>query len=311
MVKPEQPPTREPSPDRRRLLGWARRRGVAPYLFISPFYAIYAAFLLGPTLFAFWLSFHSWDGISEKEWVGAQNYTDLIDDAAFTAAAENTVIYVIASLFVLCPLALMLAVVLNSRIVRFRDVFRVVYFIPIVVSPIVISIMFTLVFDRNFGLLNAVWNGVFGFEPIPWLSSPTWAKVAIIIVLIWRYTGYIMIFFLAGLQGIPADLYEAARVAGANSWQEFRYVTLPLLKPVVAFMAIVILIGAAQIFEEPFILTGGGPADSTLSVAQFVYREGLTNIRLGYASAASVVLFAAIFVMTLLMLRVFKVGRED
>lgn len=282
---------------------------MAPYLFIAPFFLLYGAFLLGPTIFSLWLSFHSWDGITPMEWVGGRNYTNLLDDPTFISSAKNTALYAVVALCILAPLALLLAVVLNARTVRAKDLFRAVYFLPIVLSPLVIAIIFILIFDKQFGLANAALRGL-GLEPIAWLSTPLWAKAAVIAVIIWRYTGYVMIFFLAGLQNVPGELREAARVSGASQWQEFRYVTSPLLRPVTAFIAIIVLIGAAQIFEEPYILTGGGPADATISVAQFVYREGLTNLNMGYASAASVVLFVAIAFCTFVLVRVFRVGRE-
>lgn len=283
----------------------------APYAFIAPFYLFYIAFLLGPTLFAIYLSFHSWDGITPQKWVGLSNYINLFSDPDFLAAVKNTAIYAGAALFILCPLALALAVALNSHGVRFKTLFRVSYFVPIVVSPLVISVMFVMIFDQQYGVLNAVLRGVFGIVPIGWVSSPAWAKVTIVLVVLWRYTGYIMIFFLAGLQNIPQDLYEAARVSGAKPWHEFRYVTMPLLRPVTAFISIVVLIGVAQLFEEPYILTQGGPGNATLSVVQFVYRAGLQNSELGYASAAAIVLFAAILLLTIIQIRLFRLGGEE
>jgi arabinooligosaccharide transport system permease protein len=294
-----------------RLRGWTQRRTVAPYLFIAPFFLLYLAFLVGPTVWAVWLSLHAWDGITEQVWVGLRNYSNLLDDPTFRAAALNTLVYAAASLFLLMPLALALALAVNRRGLRGKDVFRLAFFIPAVLSPLVISVVFLVIFNGNSGLLNALLRGVFGLRPVAWLETPIWAKVAIIIVILWRWTGYVMIFFLAGLQAIPRDLYESAQVAGANAWQEFRYVTLPLLRPVTAFISVVLLIGAAQTFEEPYILTQGGPGDATISVSQFVYREGLTNGRFGYASAASVVLFVAIFLATYLQIRLFRIGREE
>lgn len=280
-------------------------------MFIAPFYLFYAAFLLGPTVYAVYLSFQSWDGITPQRWVGFQNYANLFRDPDFIAASKNTAIYAGAAVFIMCPLALLLAMTLNSRGVRLKNLFRLCYFLPIVVSPLVISVMFILIFDEQYGALNAALHAVFGISPIPWVQAPTWAKVSMVIVVLWRYTGYIMIFFLAGLQNIPRDLYEAARVAGARPWHEFRYVTLPLLRPVTAFISIVVLIGAAQIFEEPYILTQGGPGNATISLAQFIYRDGLQQSQLGYASAAAVILFAAIMVLTTIQVRLFRVGREN
>ena len=174
---------------------------------------------------------------------------------------------------------------------------------------IMISILFLIIFDERFGLMNGMLSFI-QIAPINWLGDPDWAKITIALIIVWRWTGYLMIFFLAGLQGIPRDLYEAAKVDGAGTLAQFFYITLPLLRPVTAFIAIVVLIGSAQIFEEPFILTQGGPGDATLSTAMFIYQEGLFSLRLGYASAASVVLFVVILTLTLLMTRFFGVGRD-
>jgi multiple sugar transport system permease protein len=294
-------------------LGWWRRneRRLVPYLFISPFYVLFVAFLLGPTVFAFWLSLHSWTGIGSMEWAGLSNYSRIFTDESFLNATINTLWYAAASLFIVCPLALVLAMALNSRGVVARDMFRTAYFIPIVLSPVIIAIMFTIIFDKQYGLLNAVLRGALGFKPIAWLETPGWAKVAIIIVIVWRWFGYIMIFFLAGLQNIPRDLYDAAKVDGANGRQRFLNITLPMLRPVTAFVSVIVLIGAAQIFEEPYILTRGGPGESTLSVANFIYREGLEKLDMGYAAAAGVVLFVVVFLLTQLQFRRFGIGRED
>jgi len=245
------------------------------------------------------------------EWAGFSNYSRIFTDKSFLNATINTLWYAAASLFIVCPLALILAMALNSRGVVARDMFRTAYFIPIVLSPVIIAIMFTIIFDKQYGLLNAILRGALGFKPIAWLETPGWAKVAIIIVIVWRWFGYIMIFFLAGLQNIPRDLYDAAKVDGANGRQRFVNITLPMLRPVTAFVSVIVLIGAAQIFEEPYILTRGGPGESTLSVANFIYREGLEKLDMGYAAAAGVVLFVVVFLLTQLQFRRYGIGREE
>lgn len=302
-----------PAAPRRHSLGtWWRRheRRLAPYLFISPFFILFALFMAYPIAQAVWISLHEWPGIGEMEWVGLANYGDVLRDESFRNAAGNTLWYAAASLFLICPLALLLALALNSRRVRATDLLRTGYFIPVVLSPVVIALMFTLIFDQEFGLLNAGLRGLLGIRPINWLGTPDWAKLVIITILVWRWTGYIMIYFLAGLQNIPRELYEAAQLDGAGSWRLFWNITLPLLKPVTAFVAVVVLIGASQVFEEPYILTNGGPGEATLSIANYVQREGFERLNFGFAATASVILFALVFLVTQVQIRSFGIGRE-
>ena len=296
----------------RSLGGWWRRneRRLAPYLFISPFFILFALFLAYPIVQAFWISLHEWPGIGEMEWVGWGNYGDVLRDESFHNAAINTAWYAAASLFLICPLALLLALALNSRRVRASDFLRTGYFIPVVLSPVVIALMFTLIFDTEFGLMNAGLRGLLGIRPINWLGTPEWAKVVIIVILVWRWTGYIMIYFLAGLQNIPRELYEAAQLDGAGPWRLFWNITLPLLRPVTAFVAVVVLIGASQVFEEPYILTNGGPGEATLSIANYVQREGFERLNFGFAATASFILFVFVFLVTQAQIRYFGIGRE-
>jgi multiple sugar transport system permease protein len=296
----------------RSLGGWWRRneRRLSPYLFISPFFVLFTAFLAYPIAQAFWISLHEWTGIGEMEWVGWGNYGDVLRDESFHNAAVNTTWYAAASLLLICPLALLLALALNSRRVRASDLLRTGYFIPVVLSPVVIALMFTLIFDQEFGLMNAGLRGLLGIRPINWLGTPEWARLVIIVILVWRWTGYIMIYFLAGLQNIPRELYEAAQLDGAGPWRLFWNITLPLLRPVTAFVAVVVLIGASQVFEEPYILTNGGPGEATLSIANYVQREGFERLNFGFAATASFILFVFVFLVTQTQIRYFGIGRE-
>ena len=291
---------------------WWRRheRRLAPYLFLAPFFALFLAFMAYPTAYALWLSFHEWNGLGPMEWVGLANYVDVLQDPGFRHAAVNTLWYAAASLFLICPLALLLALALNGRRVRAKDLLRTGYFIPVVLSPVVVALLFTIIFDQEFGLANAGLRGLLGIRPVNWLGAPEWARVVIVVILIWRWTGYIMIYFLAGLQNIPRELYEAAQVDGAGPLRLFWNITLPLLRPVTAFVAVVVLIGASQVFEEPYILTGGGPGEATLSVANYVQRESFERLNYGDAATASFVLFGVVFALTQAQIRFFGIGRE-
>ena len=284
---------------------------LAPYLFIGPFYLLYALFLLIPILGGVYLSFTDWAGLGAPVWVGLRNYTNLLTDSSFYTALGNTLLYTIFTMVVVIPAALLIAVALNARGLRLRDTFRVIFFVPVVISPIVIALVFGLIFDGQFGLLNSVLRAVFGFGGIDWLTDPIWARVVVVILVLWRWTGYLTIFFLAGLQNVPRDQYEAAELDGAGPVRSFFSVTLPFLRPITAFVGVTVLVNTAQIFEEPFLLTQGGPGESTLSVAMFIYRAAFQRQELGYASAAGVLMFVVVFIIGRIAMRAFHVGRSE
>ncbi|PZT70781.1 sugar ABC transporter permease [Streptomyces sp. SW4] len=288
-----------------------RQRTWAPYVFISPFYLLFGLFMLVPILVGLYLSCTEWAGLGTPQWVGLRNYRDLLSDASFWTAVGNTTLYVVFTMCVVLPASLLIAQALNARGLRGRDLFRLTYFMPVVISPIVIILVFGLFFDTEFGLLNALGQALFGFGGIDWLGDPEWAKVSVVILVLWRWTGYLTIFFLAGLQNVPRELYEAAAIDGAGPVSRFRNVTLPCLRPVTAFVAVTVLVSTAQIFDEPFLLTQGGPGESTLSVAMYIFRAGFQRQQLGYAAAAGVLLFIAVFVLGRLAMRLLRVGRDD
>jgi arabinooligosaccharide transport system permease protein len=286
------------------------RQRLAPYVFISPFYILFAVFLLVPILVGVYLSFTEWAGLGSPEVVGLANYTRLFGDPQFYLSLLNTLFFVLVSMVIVVPLALLIAQALNTRGLRGRDMFRVVYFTPIVLSPIIIVLIFQLFFDRNFGLLNAVLRAVFGLGGIDWLGSAWWARISVAILVVWRWTGYLVIFFLAGLQGVPRELHEAAQIDGAGPVKRFLNVTLPSLRPVTAFVLVTSLVGSAQIFEEPYLLTQGGPNFATLTIGIFIYRAAFQRQEIGYAAAAGVVLFAIVFVIGQVANRLLGVGRS-
>ncbi len=291
---------------------WSRhQRALAPYVFISPFYVLYGLFLLVPVLIGVYLSCTEWAGLGTPRWVGLRNYHDLLADHSFWTSVGNTALYVVFTLCVVVPAALLIAQALNTRGLRGRDLFRMTYFMPVVISPIVITLVFGLIFDREFGLINATLRALFGFGGVDWLGEPAWARVTVVILVLWRWTGYLTIFFLAGLQNVPRELYEAAAIDGAGPVRRFWDVTLPALRPVTAFVGVTVLVNTAQIFDEPFLLTQGGPGESTLSVAMFIFRAGFQRQQLGYAAAAGVLLFVAVFVLGQIAMRALGVGRSS
>jgi ABC-type sugar transport system permease subunit len=290
---------------------WSRhQREAAPYAFISPFFILFGLFMAVPILVGLYLSCTDWAGLGTPKWVGPRNYTDLLTDASFWTSMGNTAVYVVFTLLVVVPAALLIAQALNARGLRGRDVFRLAFFMPVVISPIVITLVFGLFFDTEFGIVNGALKAVFGFGGIDWTGDPVWAKVTVVILVLWRWTGYLTVFFLAGLQNVPRELYEAAAIDGAGPVRRFASVTLPALKPVTAFIAVTVLVSTAQIFDEPFLLTQGGPGESTLSVAMFVYRAGFQRQQLGYAAAAGVVLFLVVVALGLPANRLLGVGRD-
>lgn len=299
-------PSREP-----RRSWWQRNQaGLAPYLFISPFYLLFLVFFLGPSGFAFYLSLQKWTGVGVPVWAGLENFRNLADDATFWLAVRNSLFYSGVSLFVISPLALLLGVALHSKFVRGKVALRTLYFLPIVTSPVAIGLVFLLMYGTRYGLINAA-LGWIDIEPVDWLGSRSWSKFSVAGLVLWHWVGFNMIYFLAGLQAIPQHLYDAAKVDGANLLQSFRYITLPMLRPVILFVAVIVLVGSAQIFDEPYILTSGGPADSSLSLAMYLYRVGLNFLNFGYASAIGALFFTAILVVSLILLRLLGIFRED
>lgn len=287
-----------------------RKDKVAPYLFISPFYATFLAFTIGPALFAVYLSLHSWAGLGTMTYVGFENYVTLFSSADFQAAAANTSIYMLASLCLIVPFALFIASLLNQKGIRFRTLLQTTFFLPMVLSPVIVSLVFNVIFDRHAGLLNSILTSLVGVPPIGWLEHPDWVKVSIVMVMVWRYTGYLVIFFLAGLQGVPRELYEAVSLDGGGAIRSFFAVTLPCLKPVMAFVTVIVTAGSAQIFEEPYILTKGGPGTSSISIAMFIYRLAFEQGKFGMAAACGVVLFIAVFSLGRLLTWGFGIGTD-
>lgn len=291
---------------------WSRhQRGLAPYLFISPFYILYGLFLLIPVVVGLYLSCTEWAGLGTPKWVGLRNYRDLLSDHSFWTAVGNTAIYIVFAMCVVVPAALLIAQALHTRGLKGRDMFRLAYFMPVVISPIIITLVFGLLFDKQYGLINDGLHAVFGGAGVDWLGEPSWARVSVVILVLWRWTGYLTMFFLAGLQNVPQELHEAAAIDGAGPVRRFWSVTLPALRPVTAFVAVTVLINTAQIFDEPYLLTQGGPGESTLSVAMFIFRAGFQRQQLGYAAAAGVLLFLAVFVLGQLAMRALRVGRSN
>jgi ABC-type sugar transport system permease subunit len=285
---------------------WARhQRAIAPYLFIAPFFLLFVVFGLYPIVYSFWLSFLKGFGFGAKTFVGLANYAHLVQDDRYLRAVLNTTYYALGSVFILSPLALLLALVVNSRLVAWKGFYKTAFFFPVITSAVVITIIFSRVLDTQFGLLNTLLSW-FHIPPVGWLTTQTWVMPSFILMGIWTYLGINMLYWLAGLNGITPDLYEAARVDGATRWQEFWGVTLPLLRPVTLFVVIQAIIGSYNLFAQPLLLTNGGPSDASLTIALYLYNQGFVYFNVGYASAIAYSMVALLLVLSVLNIVLFR-----
>ncbi|MFL6679118.1 MAG: carbohydrate ABC transporter permease [Burkholderiaceae bacterium] len=300
MINPDSTLARADAPASASRVRWRKRlRKLAPYAFISPFFLLFAVFGLFPLLFSIWLSLHQWDaasGLAAMHWVGLENYKYAITDPWFAKSLLNTLWFAVASGVPQHLVALPLAFFIHMSLKRSRNFVVGAYFVPYVTSSVAIALIFTTLFSKDFGVINAIIPG----PPIDWLGDSFWARPAIAFVVFWRYLGWNVVLYLSALQVISGDLYEAATLDGASRWQQFRYVALPLLKPMMFFAITLTLIGNLQLFEEPFILIppDSGVATDVMTTAMFMYRMAFSDGDFGTASAVSWVLFFLIAALT-------------
>jgi multiple sugar transport system permease protein len=288
----------------------ASERGRAGYGFVAPALFVILVFFFLPLTGALLLGFTDFDiyalgNLAYLRFIGIDNYTRLVRDPLFWKALRNTIVFVvIAGPLTVLP-ALGLALLLHARLTRFRGFFRTALFLPVVTTLVAVAVVWRYLYHPQYGPMAAVLS-VFGVAPIDWLGDPRWALPAIILMAVWKNFGYSMVVFLAGLHAIPGHLYEAARIDGANAWQQFRHVTLPLLAPTTLFVAVLTLVGYLQLFAEPYVMTQGGPSQSTLSVVLLMYEEGFRWWNMGYAAAVAFLLFGIIVVGGVVLRRVQK-----
>lgn len=274
--------------------------------FVLPYGLHFAVFMAFPIAFSFVLLFHRWDVVSPMEFVGFRNIVTLFHDRLFFRALLNTGVFLLIHIPLQIVVALFLAEMLNRRI-RFRGFFRAVYFMPVVVSGVVVTMLWSQIFALNNGLLNQL-LGALGLPKLPWLTSPTLAMPSIAIMATWKNVGLYIVLFLVGLQSVPRHLYEAADIEGASSWQKFFHITLPMINPTLFMVVILSTIGGFSLFIEPFIMTGGGPMNSTLSAVLYIYKQAFDFYRMGYA--ATLGFFFALLVMGVVILQRKLVERE-
>jgi multiple sugar transport system permease protein len=286
---------------------WRTPRGeqrLVGYGLLLPAVIGLGVFVVAPIIGAFYISTTDWSGIGDRQAIGMDNYRELLEDEEFRNSLEVTFRYTVWFVPLLFVISLGLAMLVNQKLVL-TGVFRTLYFLPFMISLVVSSIIWVFIFDERAGILNEI-LGVFGIAPQPWLGSVALAPWALIIVTLWQSVGYAMIIFLAGLQDIPRDYYEAATIDGAGAWRRFRTITLPLLKPTSAFVLVISIIGAIQLFDPIFVMTQGGPFDSTTTAVFYMYQTAFQYFRFGYASALAVVLFLILLVTSLVTLRLFR-----
>ena len=283
----------------------------APYVFISPFLVLFAVFGVFPLLFSLHLAFQSWEptsGLDSMSFVGLENFAFALQDEWFWKSLKNTLWLAVVSGAPQHLVAIPLAVFIHHSFKRLRDGVVGAYFLPYITSTVAIAIMFSSLFSKDFGLVNAMLHAAFGSEHVDWLGRAENIKPAIAFVVFWRYLGFNVVLYLAALQTIPKDLYEAATMDGAGRWQQFWCITLPNLKPMIFFGVTLSVIGGLQLFEEPFILTGGrgGVDQSGMTSAVYLYRMAFDFNDFGGASAMSWLLFAVVAVLTWLTNRAFR-----
>jgi multiple sugar transport system permease protein len=273
------------------------------YLFLVPSAALLVVFVFLPMVYALYVSFHRWNLISPvKVFVGLDNYTELLSSDLFWRIVGNTAKYTLGVVPAAIGLGLFLAVLVNKG-VRFKAFFRSAFFLPVVTSIIAISAVWMWIYHPNYGLANAILR-FFGIGPQRWLTSTSQAMFSIIIMSVWKEMGYNMVVYLAGLQGISSEYYEAARIDGANGFQLFRFITWPLLAPTTLFLLITSMIKSVQVFSQVHTMTGGGPVNSTSVLVYYLYQQAFQSFRMGTACAIAYILFLVIFVLTIVQVKI-------
>ena len=272
----------------------------AAIVFLLPNFIGFMMFLIGPAIGSFVIALTRWRLLDEPTFVGLQNFVDLVGDSRFWITLRNTAYYSFVRVPINATISLGLAVLLNREL-KARNFFRVVLFLPVVLSIVATAVIWRPLVESA-GLLNQLLGAV-GLPTVPWITSTRWAMPTIIMIGIWKEIGYFMVIFLAGLQAIPSMYYEAARIDGASSWQQFVRITLPLVSPTTFFVLTVAIIFSFQIFGLTTVLTGGGPQNATNTLVMYVYQSGFRNFRMGYASALAFVLFIIILTFPLIQKR--------
>lgn len=277
------------------------------YFLVSPYLVFFALFVAYPLVFSFILVFHHWSIVGPLEWAGMDNFVEMSGDIVFWRAILNTLLFILIHVPLQIAIALVLAVILNSNIPA-RGFYRAAFFLPVVVSGVAVTVLWKQLFGTDTGMLNLL-LGRFGIDRVPWLTDPAWAMPSIAVMATWKNVGLYVVLFLAGLQNVPRSLYEAAEMDGAGIWAKFRYITVPAINPVMVMVVILSTLGGFSLFIEPYVLTGGGPMNSTLSGVLYIYRQAFGFFRMGYAATIGFAL--ALIVMGVVLLQKKFVEQDD
>jgi multiple sugar transport system permease protein len=282
-----------------------RREWPAALLFLSPTLVIFGVFVLFPVVFSFYLSFQKWNMFSSgATFVGLDNYAQIIRNPEFWTVLKNTFVYTVGTVPLNMVLSLIIAFFLNKKLAG-KKILRTAFFTPVIMSSVAAAVIWRWVYEPNFGLLNTV-LGWFGVPAINWLNDPTAAMFALIVMGVWKTFGVNMVLFSAGLQGIPDHYYEAAEIDGAGRWSRFWYITIPLLSPTTFFVLVMSVIGSFQVFDTVYVLTSGGPLGTTKVLVFYLYEHAFKFFEMGYASAVAYLMFAIVFILTLLQTKYLK-----
>lgn len=280
------------------------QRRLAPYLFIAPFFVVFAAFGVYPLFYALRLSFTRWHGTGSAEWVGFGNYTYLLTNHEFWQSLWNSAVIWLLVVPAQVILALVLAVALSNVKLRLKGFYRLAFIVPFVTPLVAMAQIWVVLFDHDFGLINHILQ-LAGLPRIGWLTTTTWSKPTLALLLLWKTTGFAVILMLAGLQTVPAEIYEAGRIDGASWWRQFWSLTLPLMRRTTAFVVVVQTLAVFQLFAEPYVVTKGGPFGSSETAGLYLY-DHITTSDLGTGAANSFLLVIAVFLLSLLSVRLLR-----
>lgn len=288
------------------------KKTYTPYFFLAPALGTLLIFFFLPVAAAFLMSFTDFDiyslgNLSRARIILFRNFAQLLSDPLFWKALGNTFYFVIVGGPLTIVVSLLAAIALNSRLLYFRNWFRLAFFMPVVTTLVAVAVVWRYLYHPRFGIINYLLSQI-GIQGVDWLGDPHWAMPALILLAIWKNFGYQMMIFLAGLQAIPDYLYEAARIDGAGWWRQFFHVTVPQLAPTTFFVTIMTIIGYFQFFAEPYVMTQGGPLNATLSIVLYLYQQGFRWWRMGYASAIAFILFIIVFLFAMIQLSLRKRG---
>ena len=275
------------------------------YLYLAPTILGLLIFSAGAIIASFFISFTNWQLVLPPVWIGLKNYTNLLQLPEFWQVLRNTIYYTAGYVPLAVTLPLFMAMLVNQKL-KGITFFRTTYFLPVVTSGVAIALVWGWMYNPSFGVINYLLKTLFGIDGPRWLADPKWAMPSLIIIGVWQSVGYNMVIYLAGLQGIPQELYEAARMDGAGWWPQFSHITVPLITPTAFFILVLSVIGSFQVWTITYLLTQGGPAGATLTLSYYIYQQGFEWFHMGFAAALAYVLFGIVFVVTMIQFKLQK-----